>query len=506
MTISEGSLQHPGLLPNIVQPLVFFAFAFFVFAIIQFAGPDLVGTDGYYHIKVAQLMLDRGFPLEFPWLKFTLLDEEQYSDHHFLLHAIQSIFVYFIEDLRLAAKWSAVTITAFTFACFTEVLRRLNVRWPMFWLVLLFAASIPFMYRMSMPRGQSLGLALQIFAFYLILHRRYFLLAILGAVFVWAYNGFPVLLPLAVAGIASRFIVDGEIDFKVIFSIGSGIIVGLLSHPYFPNDILFLWNHVIPKVFSTEYVTSVGREWYPYNSWKWLTTSHVAIGAFLFGLFVSDYKLLKKDKETVFWLLITLLYFFLFLKSRRFAEYFAPASIMFLALVSRNWRVWREPELVLKSLWNKLVCSAIIVCLSLSYLWVVYQLREDVRDQSPWVAYKGGAEWLAGNTPEGSTVFHSDWDDFPKLFHFNVHNTYIVGLDPDFMRLKHASLFKLWKQTTKGKVDDIAQVMRKFDSEYVFTDLKHKRFIRKLEVNPEFDNVYADSWTKVYKLRSIEDD
>lgn len=122
-------------------------------------------------------------------------------------------------------------------------------------------------------------------------------------------------------------------------------------------------------------------------------------------------------------------------------------------------------------------------------------------DQPPWTAYRGAADWLARNTPEGSTVFHTDWDDFPKLFHYNTHNTYIVGLDPDFMRLQDERLYQLWKDATRGENGDLAGVVRRFDSEYVFTDRKHDELIDRIAGSPDFVEVYSDAWSRVYRLR-----
>ena len=113
-------------------------------------------------------------------------------------------------------------------------------------------------------------------------------------------------------------------------------------------------------------------------------------------------------------------------------------------------------------------------------------------------AYKGGAEWLAHNTPQGARVFHTDWDDFPRLFFFNTHNTYIVGLDPDFMRIKNKHLYERWKDITRGRVRLPAKVIfQKFGCEYAFTDNKHRKFIALADRDPFMEKMYADRQTTV---------
>lgn len=98
-------------------------------------------------------------------------------------------------------------------------------------------------------------------------------------------------------------------------------------------------------------------------------------------------------------------------------------------------------------------------------------------------------------------MFHTDWDDFPRLFFFNTHNTYIVGLDPDFMRLKDSEGYKRWKDITRGKVRLPARViLQRFGCAYAFTDNKHRKFIALADRDPLMEKVYSDRYTTVYRV------
>ena len=46
----------------------------FVFGLIQSATGNIIGIDGYYHIKVAWLIREHGPRIDFPWLRFTILN------------------------------------------------------------------------------------------------------------------------------------------------------------------------------------------------------------------------------------------------------------------------------------------------------------------------------------------------------------------------------------------------------------------------------------------------
>jgi hypothetical protein len=240
---------------------------------------------------VADLIREQGIRVNFPWLTLTIIDEPNYTDHHMLLHVFQVPFIYLVNDLRLAAKLAPIALAAFAFMVFYLIIRRYEIRFAWLWLILLFASSSPFLYRMSMARGQSLSLAFQLIAFHLIMTRNAKGLALLAAVFVWSYNGFPLLIPFVLFGVLVHYLIDEKgsdkhavksdgavvdvlnpvrflrsIEYKLVIGVGVGIAVGLVVNPYFPQNVLFLWNHIVPKIFATEYATSVGNEWYPYNS------------------------------------------------------------------------------------------------------------------------------------------------------------------------------------------------------------------------------------------------
>jgi hypothetical protein len=108
---------------------------------------------------------------------------------------------------------------------------------------------------------------------------------------------------------------------------------------------------------------------------------------------------------------------------------------------------------------------------------------------------------LETNTPAGSRVFQTDWDDFPRLFFHNTHNTYLIGLDPTYMQLYDTELYDEWVQITDG---DVAAPSRRiggvFGAEYVLTDLKHKAFIRQAGKDPGLQEVFRDDEAIVYKV------
>jgi hypothetical protein len=100
-------------------------------------------------------------------------------------------------------------------------------------------------------------------------------------------------------------------------------------------------------------------------------------------------------------------------------------------------------------------------------------------------------------------VFQTDWDDFPRLYYYNTHNTYLIGLDPTYMQIYNPELYALWVDVTRGKVEIPSDVINdRFGASYVVTDLTHLAFIKQAKADPGMEEVYRDSNAAVFQLTS----
>ena len=71
--------------------------------------------DGYYHIRWSSLLWEnfsqgKWLPT-FEWLPLTVLNPQDYNDHHFLFHLLQIPFLWFFEPV-MAAKVAAVVFSS----------------------------------------------------------------------------------------------------------------------------------------------------------------------------------------------------------------------------------------------------------------------------------------------------------------------------------------------------------------------------------------------------------
>jgi len=474
-------------------------------SLIQFSTPDMPDNDGFYHIKLAQIMRTEGLKPEFPWLPLSILNPQEYYDHHFLYHVALIPFTWF-ADLRLGAKWSAVVFSSLAFLAVWFLFHRQRIPYDWLWALALLGISDAFLYRMSVTRAQSLSLAFLAIGMTWLLERKYKHLVILSFIYVWLYDAFPLMLALGFLYVLAVLLSERRIEYKPLLFIAGGIALGMIINPYFPDNIIFSWNHMLPKLTNATSV-SVGNEWFPYTTQQLLENSLFSLLFFVSGIFALGLTDRRIDVRTAFALLTSLLFGLMLMQARRFIEYFPPFALIFAAFAWAAHFLDRQfacristPSPLKRILHNApllLLSAAVILGAGRS----IPRAREAINDSKPYDLYAGASQWLVENTPAGSRVFQTDWDDFPRLFYYNTHNTYLIGLDPTYMQLYDPELYDIWVLVTQGKVENPSSIIAlRFGSQYVHTDLKHGSFIKAAERDPGLREVYRDDQAILYEV------
>jgi hypothetical protein len=468
---------------------------------VQFAGPAILDNDGYYHIRWSKMIRESAPHLpKFKWLPLTTLDGDDYVDHHFLFHILLIPFTF--GDLRVGAKLAAPIFCSFAMAALFGLLvvYRVPYRWA--WLAPLVASSEPFLYRMSMTRAPSLSLALLAVGAYLILTRRTLLLAVLGFVFVWLYSLFPLILVFSVAYSIAVYLAERRIDLRAVWASASGIVMGLIINPYFPENLKLFKEHLLMKT-SSSFSVDVGVEWYPYDTWVLLGGSAVAFVIYFAAILAFDYRRRIEDLKPLFFLIISVLLLLMSLKSRRFIEYWPPIAVLFAAFTIRpDWTAVRRWFVNVRDRAIASLAAAVVtVSLLLGLAYNVVQTSEDMKSEDSPYQFKGAGEWLAANTQPGSIVFNTNWDEFPMLFYYDTNNTYIVGLDPTYLFDRDHELWNVYASVTLGNEEDPAPIIRdRFSCNYVVTDNEHTDFMDAANNSGDFETVYADQYATVLRV------
>lgn len=469
-----------------------------VLLIIQSGTPSIIDPDGYYHIRWSRLLwenLPHGRLPRFIWLPLTTLNEHAYVDHHFLFHIFQIPFTWG-PSLVAGAKASAVVFGAVALlSCFMLVSWE-KVRYPSFWFLGILACSAPFLFRLSLPRAPSATIVTLCLAMWLLWTRRTIWLGVLAFALVWMYSLFPLIGVLAGFWAIGVFIEERRIEWKPIVAVTVGVIAGLIINPYFPENLYLFASHVLMKT-KEDFEVGVGNEWYPYETWYLFTSSVVAFVAQAAGFVAVQRSEREGRARAITLLLFSTLMLVLTFKSRRFIEYWPVFSVLFAAFAFRphldRWTLEAIPDKWVR----RAVATAGVGLTLVTFAVLVHNVqvtREVVGGETNPNAYVGGTDWLKANTPEGSLVFNTDWDDFPMLFHHDTHNVYTSGLDPTYLLYANPELSRLYVDITLGKQDDPAPIIRdQFGARWAFTDPGHRDFIRKATENGKMRIVYEDS-------------
>lgn len=500
-----------------ISGLLVLVFVFIILFLIQFSTPNLVGNDGYYHIKMAELMRLEGLKPYFPWLPLTILNPGEFSDHHFLFHVLMISFTF--GDLILGAKWASVFFASFAFLCVWWLLRNQHIPYAGLWTLGLLAVSEAFIYRMSMPRTQSLSLAIMVLGLNFLLQKKHWYLLPLSFIYVWLYDAFPLMIILAGIYILSVWLIEGDLNFRPLMYVLAGITFGLLINPYFPDNIIFGARHLIPKLIG-EADVRVGNEWYPYETSQLLSNSPLGLIAFLAGVVALGLRNQRMETRTAAALFLAIFFGLMLIQSRRFIEYFPPFALIFSAMawasmIANPWKsylIWRSKYATTRFMqgisgidWKQKqwLPGVVLAFVLIPGIWfTVSASQESLKATKSSGLYSQASSWLIENTPQGTRIFQADWDDFPRLFFHNTWNTYLIGLDPTFMQIKDPALFEKWVAITKGEVDMPAQqIYEDFAAEYILTDLRHKKFIDRVGEDPAVVEVFRDEEAIIFKVK-----
>ncbi len=474
------------------------AFAVFllIFTIAQFMYPYILGFDGYYHIKAAEIVKENGLIREFPWARYTILSEN-YADIQFLFRLLQMPFIAFF-GISLGAKIAASLFPSVAFALFYWLLQKNKIKFPLFWSFLYAFASVELMYRFLLGRQMPLAISLIMLTIYSLQEKKYFLLGLASMVFVWLYSGFVIQIFIILAYFLAEKIFTKRFDCKAIAYPFLGVIAGLVINPYFPNNLSMLYI----QIFKVNLLSNLYNvEWKPWPFVEFIKNNIVAL-----ILVISSVPLLVKNKKLrkmqAYFLFLAIFFFAYTVFSRRMQEYFMPFAVLASAFIIHDYF-----QILEKSGKSRLIkileISGIILIIALGSVSFAV-LKKSYISAEFFHNYDGCAEWMKGNIPKGSLVFTNAYA-FPYLFFKNSDLTYTHGIDLAYSYLYDKEKFERYmgilQGSLKGKTDFIVE---DYAPDYVFSgklkqDVQLFKYIVAHREN--YKAGYEDEWCAVLKVR-----
>src|SRR6266446_742317 len=364
---------------------------------------------------------------------------------------------------------------------------------------------------------------------HLLFRKKYWPLLPLAFVFALTYDMFVLLILATVLWTIVIGWTERRLEWRPLVWVLAGTSAGLIVNPYFPRNLHLLYEHLKIKLTPSEFSTSVGKEWYPYDSWEFLGSSVVACVAMVVGYISFDPADRKRSPYSLFFLLFSTALMIMNMRWKRIAEYWPPFAIIFAAFALQPWldgtrsaltRLSHDmldelqpfldrpgtasatKEAELRELWRTIGVAVVAVVLAVALFLNIRVTMKDIASSDPDSFYKSGAQWLKKNVPANQIVFNTDWDDFPRLFYYDATHRYVTGLDPTYLYDRDPALSKLYDRITLGKEEDPGPLIRdRFGARYVFSDNSHDDFFDNAKTSGWFDIVYEDSDCTIMHIR-----
>ncbi len=476
---------------------------------------ELADPDAFYHMRLSQLILERGVITDFIWLPYTTL-AEHFIDQHFLYHILMIPFVSTGFPL-IGVKIYTVLLAVAFLGIFAVTLKKLESSW---WLIVtsVLALTTPFTFRLNLVKATPVALILVCLTIAVLYKKRFWWLVPIGIIYVWAYGGFAMMLIVVITWLIAngmallttahpKKIQISHFLKPLLFTL-TGLAIGVVINPYFPNNLSFYWDQLVQiGIINYQDTIGVGAEWYPYNPGRLIFGSMGLISLLLLGLITTILKRRNWQQLDWFALGIFLVGLLLTLKSRRYVEYFGPYTAIAAAIWLRHtvlsWsQVWRAfSEIGRRAVaYSSLGAVAVIVFIPI-ILSDIRTNKEDIRSGTPINRYESASNLLKNNATPGSKILHSDWDDFPALFFHNSNNAYMSGLDPTFMYRFDKDLYTLWETVTLGEYKgDVTAALTTLDVEYVVIEQNHVDMYNLIQKSPDVALVYTDDEVDIFKV------
>ena len=462
-----------------------------ILSIMQFTVPNIIGFDGYYHIKTAEIIKQEGFIKDFPWAKHTIF-ADNYADIQVLFRILLIPFTFF--GLELGAKISSIIFSTFSFIIFYWFLTQNKIKYAFFWTLLYLFTSAHLMNRFLLPRQMPLVIALLILTIYFLQRKKYLFLGITSLIFVLLHSSFIFQLILILLYFILEKIFSKKSDYRILLYPFIGVILGLVINPYFPNNISMLYT----QIFKVNLIANLFNvEWKPWTFFEFIKNNILV----LFYILISAFILIKNKKITKLQSLyfsLTIFFFIYTILSRRMQEFLVPFSILTLSLLLNIH--------LIKFNKNKLKIIKIVSILFLIIVGIINfsLLKEDIINNNFLYNYDNCAEWMKNNIPKNSLVFTNAYA-FPYLFSKNSDLIYTHGIDLTYSYLYNPKEFERYMGILQGRLkDDTDYIIEDYNPDYVFSgkikqDIQLFNYIARHKEN--YKAVYEDEWCAVLEVK-----
>ena len=436
-------------------PRLFLALAFVIpmlwMAMVRFQGMDdgETANDAYYHVAMAEqgpaVFCAKKFPsLELSVWRDTFADKELL--YHFLLSGLVKVQQLAGAEVKAPFHFPALVFTALLLAALLFAMERMDVPPPLYLPMTLLAmmSASNVLFRMLMLRPHILSLILMLLLCAILaggsLRRRLVWTGVISLAYAWSYSN-PQFIVIPVLFFAAAWIrTDGWKSLWLPAVSVTGVLLGLLIHPQFPNSFIIWKVQSFDALFGP--LLAGGARQYgtllpplemmaPGVIWN---RNALPLYAFVYLNFLIFARLIVrlgwKRIPPHFYAVggLSLLFTggtFLVLRT---VEYAGPFAGLFGALV---WGLALKEDVFLPGRSDpKRFCLILTLAVMLPALLASAVNISFSKNVTPRPV--GIGPWMERNLPEKTLVVNLSWGDFPSLYYASRKMVYLWGMDPEF--------------------------------------------------------------------------
>ncbi|KJJ83883.1 conserved hypothetical protein, membrane [Candidatus Omnitrophus magneticus] len=428
-----------------IVTIMLFSFLYF-----KFGAHHIPDFDSYYHVKMAKIMLEKGFIKEFPWMYFTF-QKDHFTNPYLLFHMYLAFWVLLFKSIPMVgAKWGMLVLTALIPVACLRIVNLFSTKWNFFFALLFFACLTPMVYsRFIVARPHVLSTLLLLVGVELLARRKWWMLFALAWIYSYSYSAC-FLLPI-LAGISAIVfsINQKKIVWEPIFFSVTGMIMGLSINPAFPHNLNFLY--IVTFKMGIGHSAYAGRELLSLPAWP-LFMSHIFTLSIIFaGLLTVMMTTRKCSENSVFIFAVSGFFLMLMAHSVRFSEYWPFMAMISVAVLFIEFFDNNKTAVSFFRRYLSIICMCVFVIVG---FFNVSSSYKNIITIIPMAELNEIMNVLNRDAKEGDIVYTEDWEMFSPMFYECDKVNYMLGLDPETMKVAHPGLFTLWFMINRGRVID----------------------------------------------------
>lgn len=498
--IANGRAQWVQLWRSPAPALGLATLCFAVVQLLRVSRPD---PEAAFHVSVAQAYLSSGWMSEFPWMHGTWL-AHQFVDPYWLTHWLTIPVLVVLPDPVQALKLIEVLAATATVYCLAITLKRFGVASAYGWALGSLALTPTAAIRIAAYRGTTLFTILWILFLVEVVRSRPKIVFGLSWIAVYLYTGFPLLPLSAVAFSLAVALSESRLEWKTTVASVLGMGAGLIVNPFFPGHFRFYRDDFVDSILQDGLIpgVTISSEWVSLAGFDLVKLAAIPLLLTTFTGLIVGARGRKLSLEALFgWILSAILLLFT-ARSIKFLDYAQLAVWLAFAL---SW-----PAIRAELRWGKLALVGVVGVIGAMNLRAAHGHLLALQKGQPAISeFQTLGDFLRQNTSNHEPVV-APWEDFPLLFMTNPHNTYPVGLNPNYLRRTDEKRFAAYAYLYAGAFQDpnvaIAQF---FDARMLVTrrnprNRGEQQLLASLADYPSMRKAYENDSFLVYRNATAE--